>query len=174
MTFPLFPATDTTALSAMAFDYGTQKIGVAYGQSLTGTAQAIAVLKANDGIPDWDAIASLISQWQPQVFVVGLPYNMDGTDSELLPRAIKFGNRLNGRFNLPCFGIDERLSTREARAQVEGRGIEGGKKSGGVKKSAASIYAPGDYVHVDAIAAQIILENWFSEWRTRIRSGLSL
>lgn len=166
MTLPQFPATDTTPLAAMAFDYGTQKIGVAYGQSLTGSAQAIAVLKASDGIPDWDAVASLIRQWQPQVFVVGLPYNMDGTDSELLPRAIKFANRLNGRFNLPCFGIDERLSTREARARMDARGVEGGKKSGGAKKS------PGiNQAHVDAIAAQIILENWFSEWQTRIRSG---
>lgn len=139
----------------MAFDFGTQKIGVAYGQSLTGTAQAIAVLKAKDGIPDWDEIAGLIEKWQPQIFVVGVPYNMDGTDSALVPRAIKFGNRLHGRFNLPCFGIDERLSSREARDQVDARG----DKSGYTKKRAA----------IDDIAAQIILENWFAEWRARLQ-----
>lgn len=156
MTLPQFPAKNTNQVAAMAFDYGTQKIGVAYGQSLTGTAQAIAVLKAKDGIPDWDAIADLIEKWQPQVFVVGLPYNMDGTDSALVPRAIKFANRLNGRFNLPCFGIDERLSTREAREHAEAHG----NNFNSAKKRAA----------VDDIAAQIILENWFAEWRASMNT----
>ena len=159
-----FPVTHTKQLSAMAFDYGTQKIGVAFGQSLTGTAQPIAVLKANNGIPDWEAVAQLILKWQPQVFVVGLPYNMDGTESELVPRAIKFGNRLNGRFNLPCFGIDERLSTREAREHMDAQGIQ----SGHSKKRAAISDS------TDAIAARIILENWFAEWRTRSESGTNL
>ena len=152
-----FPVTHTNQLSAMAFDYGTQKIGVAFGQSLAGSAQAIAVLKANSGVPDWDAVAQLVLEWQPQIFVVGLPYNMDGTESELLPRAIKFGNRLNGRFNLPCYGIDERLSTREAREHMDAQGI----KSAHAKKRAA----------IDDIAARIILENWFAEWRTRSESS---
>lgn len=144
----------------MAFDYGTQKIGVAFGQSLTGTAQPIAVLKANSGIPDWDAVAQLILKWQPEVFVVGLPYNMDGTESELMPRAIKFGNRLNGRFNLPCYGIDERLSTREAREHMDAQG----NKSTNARKRAA----------IDDVAARIILENWFAEWRTRRETGENL
>lgn len=162
MTLPQFPATHSSTLAALGFDYGTQRIGVAFGQSLTGTAQGIAVLKATDGIPDWDEIAGLIRQWQPQVFVVGLPYNMDGSDSELLPRAIKFANRLNGRFNLPAFGIDERLSSREARAQLEERSSE--KRTGPGNKSQKKRAA------IDDIAAQIILENWFSEWRARQQS----
>lgn len=127
-----FPVAYTNQLSAMAFDYGTQKIGVAFGQSLTGAAQEIGVLKANSGIPDWDAVAQLVLQWQPQVFVIGLPFNMDGTESELLARAIKFGNRLNGRFNLPCYGIDERLSTREAREHMNSHGIKSAQAKKGL------------------------------------------
>ncbi len=157
MTLPQFPTISDTPLAALAFDYGTQRIGVAYGQSLTGTAQPVAVLKAIDGIPVWDEIAALIRQWQPQVFVIGMPYNMDGSDSEILPRAIKFANRLHGRFNLPSFGIDERLSSREARTQLEARAGAGRTRNSSPKKKAA----------IDAIAAQIILENWFSEWQLR-------
>jgi|APGre2960657468_1045069.scaffolds.fasta_scaffold00012_19 putative Holliday junction resolvase len=157
MTLPQFPTISDTPLAALAFDYGTQRIGVAYGQSLTGTAQPVAVLKAIDGIPVWDEIAALIRQWQPQVFVIGMPYNMDGSDSELLPRAIKFANRLHGRFNLPSFGIDERLSSREARTQLEARAGAGRTRNSSPQKKAA----------IDAIAAQIILENWFSEWHLR-------
>ena len=105
-------------LSALAFDYGTQRIGVAYGQSLTGTAQAVAVLRARDGVPDWNDVAALIDRWQPDVFVVGLPYNLDGSESPLMLRAMKFGHRLNGRFHKPSYGFDERLSSVEAAERI--------------------------------------------------------
>jgi putative holliday junction resolvase len=143
-----FPNNDEP-LSALGFDYGTQRIGVAFGQSLTGTAQAVCVLKARDGIPKWDEIESLIKEWKPNIFVVGMPYNLDGSESELMLRAIKFANRLNGRFNLPSYGMDERLSSTAAAEQV----LEENRRT---KKRAA----------IDDIAAQIILQNWFSEFRS--------
>lgn len=112
-----FPKNDEP-ISALGFDYGTQRIGVAFGQSLTGTAQPICVLRARDGIPDWAEIESLIAEWRPNLFVVGLPYNLDGSESDLMVRAVKFANRLNGRFNKPSYGMDERLSSVEAAEQV--------------------------------------------------------
>jgi putative Holliday junction resolvase len=133
-------------VSALGFDYGTQRIGVAFGQSLTGTAQRICVLKARDGIPDWDQIEALINEWKPNLFVVGIPYNLDGSESELMVRAIKFANRLNGRFHKPSYSMDERLSSVEA-AELALEENSGAKKR----------------VTIDDIAAQIILENWFSE-----------
>ncbi|MBT6480582.1 MAG: Holliday junction resolvase RuvX [Gammaproteobacteria bacterium] len=140
-----FPKNDEP-ISALGFDYGTQRIGVAFGQSLTGTAQPICVLRARDGIPDWAEIESLIAEWRPNLFVVGLPYNLDGSESDLMVRAVKFANRLNGRFNKPSYGMDERLSSVEAAEQVL-------EENWGSKKRAA----------IDDIAAQIILQNWFSE-----------
>lgn len=148
MIIDSFPNNDEP-LSALGFDYGTQRIGVAFGQSLTGTAQAVCVLKARDGIPKWDEIESLIKEWKPNIFVVGMPYNLDGSESELMLRAIKFANRLNGRFNLPSYGMDERLSSTAAAEQV----LEENRRT---KKRAA----------IDDIAAQIILQNWFSEFRS--------
>ena len=71
-------------ISALGFDYGTQRIGVAFGQSLTGTAQRVCVLKARDGIPDWAQIEALIEEWRPSLFVVGIPYNLDGGESALI------------------------------------------------------------------------------------------
>lgn len=141
---PLFPHRTDKVLKALAFDYGTQRIGVAFGQSISGSAQPVSVLKARDGIPDWGQIQELITNWVPDVFVVGMPYNLDGSTSELLTRAVKFANRLNGRFHLPVFGMDERLSSQEAIEQCV-RENNGGKQTA-----------------IDHIAAQIILENWFS------------
>lgn len=146
MNIDSFPKNDEP-ISALGFDYGTQRIGVAFGQSLTGTARAVCVLKARDGIPDWAQIESLIAEWNPDIFVVGIPYNLDGTESELMVRAVKFANRLNGRFNKPSYGMDERLSSTAAAEQAQ-------EENRGAKKRAA----------IDDIAAQIILEDWFSEF----------
>ena len=140
-----FPKQDS--VTALAFDYGTQRIGVAFGQSISGSAKAIGIVKAKDGIPNWDEIGQLLEEWKPDILVVGLPYNLDGSDSELLLRATKFGKRLNGRFGIPCYGMDERLSSKEAVDLMQ-------RESGNSKKRAA----------IDDIAAQIILQNWFNEF----------
>ena len=136
-----YPQKYDKPLKALGFDFGTKRIGVAYGQSLTGTAEAIGIVAANDGIPDWPALEALVANWKPDVFVVGLPYNMDDSESELLLRARKFGNRLNGRLHKPCFGIDERLTSFEARGELLRKESRG---------------------HVDSLAARLILEAWFA------------
>ena len=128
-------------LKVLAFDFGTKRIGVACGQSLTGSAQPLDIIPARDGVPDWAALEALVARWQPDVFVVGLPYNMDDSESELLLRARKFGQRLEGRLHKPCYGIDERLSSFEARGE-----LLRGESTGAV----------------DSLAARLILEAWFA------------
>ena len=141
---------EPSSLTLLAFDYGTQKIGVASGQTLTRTASAIAQVKARDGVPDWEAIEALVKEWKPQAFVVGLPLNMDGSESELSKRASKFARQLNGRFNLPCHTVDERLSSREAKEISRENSERAGKRFNSRN-------------HIDSFAAQLILETWLSE-----------
>ncbi|EIR95996.1 hypothetical protein YPPY45_1053, partial [Yersinia pestis PY-45] len=64
----------------IAFDFGTKSIGVAIGQEVTGTARALTAFKAQDGTPDWQQVEKLLKEWQPNLVVVGLPLNMDGTE----------------------------------------------------------------------------------------------
>ncbi len=132
--------------SALLFDYGLKNIGVAYGQTISQTARELPPLKARDGIPQWEAIGALLKEGQPGLLLVGLPLNMDGSESELSSRARTFGNRLNGRFNLPVEMVDERLSTREAKWEAAARGHKGNYRE-----------AP-----IDSIAARIILEAWLT------------
>lgn len=135
-----------TPTTLLAFDFGTKSIGLAYGQSITRTARELTPIPARDGVPDWQQIEKLLREWQPSALLVGLPLNMDGTDSELSQRARKFGNRLHGRFGLPVIMADERLSTFEAKAEARERGHK------------------GDYGKnpVDSIAARLILESWLA------------
>ena len=76
------------------------------------------MLKARDGIPDWDRVKALIDEWQPDFFVVGLPLNMDGSESELCLRARKFAKRLHGRYHRDYAMMDERLSSFDAKTTL--------------------------------------------------------
>lgn len=129
----------------LGFDYGLKRIGVAVGQELTATANALTTIRAVDGKPDWEAITRLIQQWQPDAVVVGLPLNMDGSYHDLTYRAKRFGNQLQGRYNLRAHFIDERLSSLEA---------EGLLKTKSRKLQAAEI---------DKMAARVILESWLAQ-----------
>ena len=131
--------------TALAFDFGTRSIGVAVGQSLTGSATPLPPLRARDGIPNWDQLAALLKEWQPRQLVVGRPLNMDGSESELSQLAGKFGRRLEGRFALPVAAIDERLSSFEARGELLARGRRDFRDAG-----------------VDGLSAALILQSY---WR---------
>ncbi len=130
--------------SLMGFDFGTRSIGVATGQEITGTASPLTSLKANDGIPDWSQIEKILKEWQPDLLIVGLPLNMDGTEQEMTQRARKFGQRLHGRFGFQVEFKDERLTTTDAKARLFERG---GYRALGKSR-------------VDAVSAQLILESW--------------
>ena len=131
----------------LTFDYGTKSIGVAVGQELTGTASLLSALKAQDGTPDWTQLEKLISEWKPQLLLVGLPLNMDGTEQPFTVRTRKFANRLHGRFGLPVELHDERLTTTEARSMLF---AEGGYRNLAKDK-------------VDSLSAKIIFESWYEQ-----------
>ncbi|OUS27509.1 Holliday junction DNA helicase RuvA [Thalassotalea sp. 42_200_T64] len=130
----------------LGFDFGTKHIGIAVGQEITQSASPLKAIKAKDGIPNWQDIEHIIKEWQPDLLVVGLPLNMDGSEQELTRRAKKFGNRMSGRFGLTVGFQDERLTTADAKAQLF--------EQGGYKNLQKD--------HIDCQSAVIILESFMS------------
>jgi putative holliday junction resolvase len=106
----------------LAFDYGEKRIGVAVGNSLTRQAQALVVVPNRNREYRFEAVAKLIGEWKPDELVVGVPSHPDGTPHEMTRLAKRFGNQLNGRFNLPVSWVDERYSSVEAEAGLRERG----------------------------------------------------
>jgi len=127
----------------LGFDYGPAKIGVAVGQTLTGTATPLTTLRAVKQRPDWAAIGRLIESWRPDRLVVGLPLNMDDSEAPVAAGARRFARQLEGRYRLPVALVDERLTSRGAREAARGR--------------------PKKIEELDALAAKLILETWLSE-----------
>ena len=138
-----------SAPTVMAFDFGLRQIGVAVGNRVTRTAQALTTLSARDGAPRWEEIQALLDQWRPGQLLVGLPLHMDGDESRLSHLARRFSRRLQGRFAIAVDFVDERLTSYEAKALLAEQGRRGSYKD-----------APAD-----ALAAQLILETWLNAER---------
>ena len=134
-------------VTALGFDFGMKHIGVAVGQTITQTANPLTTLKAKLGTPDWKQVAALVNEWHPQVLVVGIPLNMDGSEQALTHAARRFANQLKKQFNLPVEHADERLTTREAKQDLFD---QGGYKALQKHK-------------IDSYSAKIILESWFRQ-----------
>jgi putative Holliday junction resolvase len=100
----------------IAFDFGLRHIGVAVGQTITGTATPLTTLSARQGVPDWTPLTALVAEWRPARLLVGLPLNMDDTESPMSERTRRFAAELTRRSGLPVLLIDERLTSYAARA----------------------------------------------------------
>jgi putative Holliday junction resolvase len=133
--------------TVIGFDFGKKYIGVAVGQEITGSASPLGSIKANDGIPHWPNLAEYLAQWQPDLIVVGLPLNMDGTEQPITLSAKKFGQRIFGRFGIVVEFQDERLTTMDAKARLF---AQGGYRN--LKKD-----------NIDALSAVLIIESFFEQ-----------
>jgi putative Holliday junction resolvase len=128
----------------LGFDYGRKRIGVAVGQALTGTATPLTTIRCPHERPDWQAIARLIETWHPDALVVGEPRAEPGAVHPIARAAKRFGNQLRGRYGLPVYWIDERLSSYAAERMLHDHGRR-------------------DEEAVDSMAAGIILETWLRQ-----------
>ena len=98
-------------LTVMAFDFGTRRIGVAVGNTLTCLGQPIKTIAESSSEAAFRVIEGLLKEWQPNRLVVGLPCHPDGAEHEMSAKARRFGNQLHGRFHLPVEWVDERYSS---------------------------------------------------------------
>lgn len=123
----------------LCFDYGTRRIGVAVGQTVTATATPLTTIRVKNGRPDWVKISTLIREWNPQALVVGLPVTMADGAQTMTGKAERFARQLASRYRLRVHCAEERLTTLAAKSRV--------------KKN----------TDLDPVAAQIILESWLTD-----------
>lgn len=132
----------------LAFDYGEKRIGCAVGQRLTQTARPLpTIVNVKRHEPQWDKINKVIQEWKPEALIVGIPRDMYDQSQQTTIAALTFAADLKTKYSLTVHQIDERLTTREARAEVF---AQGGYKA--LQKS-----------EIDSIAACLILEQWLKQ-----------
>lgn len=130
------------------FDFGRRRIGVAVANRLTGTASGLTVIQARDGQPDWPALDKLIGDWGPDVLVSGLPYNADGSESDMTTEVRAFVELLAQRYGLAVQTVDERLTSAEAEMILREQ-RQAGVRRRRVRKT-----------DVDRVAAVLIAQSW--------------
>lgn len=134
----------------IAFDFGLKRTGVAIGNTLTGSASPECTLHSKNNQPDWDRISDLFKEWQPAKIVVGMPTELDGSESPLTKDVQRFCNQIQGRYTIEVEQENEQFTSIEA-----GRRLKQLRQSGRKKKITKD--------EVDKIAATIILENWMQK-----------
>lgn len=139
----------SAAATLLGFDVGAKRIGVAVGNTVTGSAREVGVLEVFAGGPDWARLDRWVKDWRPDGLVVGDPIPLDGGDQPARQRARGFARDLAKRYSLPVQQVDERQSSIEA-AQRFARG----RAAGARKRSEAA--------NLDALAAVVILERWLA------------
>lgn len=131
----------------LAFDFGTRRIGVAIGNTLSDTARPLTTIDDERNEVRFARIGGLIAEWQPAALVVGLPCNDDGSPYEMTQLSRRFANRLKGRFNLPVILVDERYTSAAASSALAAAGVRGFRQK----------------PLLDQVAAQQILQAYFDE-----------
>lgn len=134
-----------TTGTVIAFDFGEKRIGVAVGEWQLRQAYPVSVIDAESNERRFAAITTLLAEWQPAALIVGQPTSLEGEATAMTARCRRFGRQLHGRFGLPVIYIDERLSSADATVRLR----ETGQDSRRAKK------------HLDAVAAQLILQSYF-------------
>jgi putative Holliday junction resolvase len=145
-------AAKCSADTYLGFDFGSKKIGMAVGQTITATASPLVTIRSINQNPNWQIISQLIQEWRPIGLVVGISRQSDGTDNPITPRMIKFCRQLEGRYQLPVFQQDETLSTFEAKQLLFDE----------VNVNASKLWEVQDQ-----LAAQLILQTWLNDFKTK-------
>ncbi|MGK0272223.1 MAG: putative Holliday junction resolvase [Cocleimonas sp.] len=131
----------------IAFDFGLKRTGVAVGNTVIGSATPECTLISKEELPDWDGITKLFEEWKPAQIVVGMPIELDGSESPLKKRIDRFCNQIQGRYNIAVDQENEQFTSIEAAQRLKQLRQSGRKQK--ITKD-----------EVDKIAASIILENW--------------
>ena len=126
----------------LGFDFGLKFIGLAVGQTITKTAGGLTTIKARNGKPEWTEITAIIQEYNPAAIIVGLPLNMDETESDMSAKARKFAKELERRFGANVQMMDERLRSWPAN-EIKRDAVRGGE--------------------IHEKSACLILEGWFNE-----------
>ncbi len=124
---------------------------MAFANRTTGSAIALKTLSTRDVEAVNHDIEALIEEWEPDALVIGVPYNIDGTDSRLTALALSFGLGLGKRHGLPVVQVDERLTSMEARMMLAEQRRTGQRRRKIRRKD------------IDSLSAKLIAETWLRE-----------
>ena len=131
----------------IGFDFGQRRIGVAIGNNISKTAQPLITIESTTNNQTFEAIQKIMDEWRPVSIVVGVPFNVDGSEHKVTNLSKKFAKQLEQKYSLPTHLIDERYTSIEANHELKDKKIDLKKKK----------------LLIDQIAAKIILQSYLDQ-----------
>lgn len=99
----------------LALDLGTKRIGVAVSDELQLTTRAVCVIERRSWKKLLKQIVSFLDEFDAVGLVLGLPYNTDGSESEMSREARRLAKNFSLSLAVPVFLQDERVSSYAAK-----------------------------------------------------------
>ena len=126
----------------VAIDFGLKYLGIAASSRLVPRPFGITTLIAQSGkLKDWSKLEEILAEYKPNTILVGLPLNMDGSESEMSRRARAFAKSLCSRTSIPVPFVDERLSAWEVRKMNQENSKNKQKKTSKIHEESACLIA---------------------------------
>lgn len=132
--------------SILSLDYGLKRIGVAFSDPMRSFAFRYGKIENKNLTFTLSEIKKIIEEKETDLIIIGLPLNMDKTNSQMSARVKGFADKLSKAVNLEVKFVDERLSSFEAEENLREAGMNAKKMK--------------DYV--DAESARIILQEFLN------------
>lgn len=133
--------------NVIGFDFGQKRIGIAIGNNISKTAQTLITIDSLSNNQKFEAIQKIMEEWQPITIVVGVPFNVDGSEHKITNLSKKFAKQLEQKYSLPTHLVDERYTSIEASREIKEKRIDLKKKK----------------LLIDQIAAKIILQSYLDQ-----------
>ena len=102
-------------MNILGIDYGLKSVGFAVGEQITNSCSTYFSKKFKNRKELVEKIKNLISEWDISTIVIGLPLNMDNSESEMSLEIRNFSKKLEKDINIKINFVDEKLTTYEAK-----------------------------------------------------------
>lgn len=123
----------------MALDLGTRKVGVAVCDELQMTTRGVCTIERKGWKKFLKQITELLDEYDARALVLGLPYNFDGSESEMSQEARRIAGNFALSLDIPVILQDERVSTYEARGNLWKLGLNEKEMRERIDSEAAAI-----------------------------------
>ncbi len=107
----------------LAIDLGGKRTGLAVGDDFTGQAGPVDVIHTADPVELRRAIVRAVEEHGPDELVIGVPFNMDGTEGPAAKAAREIAEQIAGDTGLKVHLVDERLTSFEAEQLIRELGL---------------------------------------------------
>ena len=125
-------------MRCLSLDVGDKTVGIAVSDPLGFTAQGVKTIRRTSNKNDFKEIGDLISQYEVETLVIGLPKNMNGTEGERCELVRNFAAKLQDAFpDVKQIFWDERLSTVAAEKSLIAADVSRKKRKKVIDKMAA-------------------------------------